>query len=144
MNELEKVERWLKDNEIVYERIDDPFDWKNHHQIIVYKDGEFLWDVIWNRYSYGHEQGLLEMMWDGAEDCVEGWLTAEDVIERARMYIYKSHNINEDIWVYRIARKAFKREVWDLPLFKFVIKILKLFKTDSEAESDGVIHEDLS
>lgn len=86
MNELEKVEKWLKDNGIVYARIDDPFDWKNHHQIIVYKDDEFLWDVIWNRYSYGHEQGLLEMMWDGAEDNVEGWLTAEDVIEHAKNF----------------------------------------------------------
>ena len=40
-------------------------------------------DVICNRYSYGHERGLLETMgfsWD--EDNVTGYLTADKIFEK--------------------------------------------------------------
>lgn len=53
-------------------------------------------DVICHMGSYGHEQGLLEVM--GAicgsdEDDVEGYLTVEEVFERIKKY-YKKEDYN--------------------------------------------------
>lgn len=56
-------------------------------QIIVYsKDGSRAWDAVCHSWSYGHENGLLEVMGcivdeDEYEDTVRGWLTAEEVIK---------------------------------------------------------------
>lgn len=49
-------------------------------------------DVICHDYSYGHEQGLLEVM--GAicqayDDDVEGYLDVEEVFERIKKYYKK-------------------------------------------------------
>lgn len=44
------------------------------------------WDAICHKGSYGHESGLIEVM--GAPVCqsdcddVEGWLTAQDILDR--------------------------------------------------------------
>ena len=47
------------------------------------------WDAICHDFSYGHEEGLLEIMGslvrEDIGDEVEGWLTAEAVIERMGM-----------------------------------------------------------
>lgn len=89
MSELDKLEKYLKDHNVPYERIDEaageaPID---RHQILVKdKDGDVIWDAICQRGSYGYGQGLLEIMGtlvrpeDGGS--VKGWLTAEDVIRR--------------------------------------------------------------
>ena len=86
MSELEKLEKYLKENGFIYRRgkagIANHDDWG---QIIVYnKDGERQWDAICNFGSYGHEEGLLEIMGTIVQgsDSVEGWLTADDVIKR--------------------------------------------------------------
>lgn len=83
LRELNKLEQYLKQNGYTYERLDDD----THHQLIVYKDGRRVFDVICNGiYSYGGQQGLLEMMGvtvpEGKD--VEGRLTADDVIKRMR------------------------------------------------------------
>lgn len=90
LTELNKLEKYLKRNGIRYRRIDvlDPcFD---RHQIVVGGDlepGACDWDAICNRGSYGCEDGLLEIMGSIVDekrvgDCVEGYLTAADVIKR--------------------------------------------------------------
>lgn len=82
-NELDKLEQYLKDHGIPYERIDKytiPQDW---HQIIVPNAMHRKWDAVCHKWSYGYEDGLLEIMGSiSRSEDVEGWLTAEDVIER--------------------------------------------------------------
>lgn len=48
------------------------------------RHGQWEFDVIINRMSYGHAQGLLEVMGciSDYEEDVEGYLTALEVIER--------------------------------------------------------------
>lgn len=101
LKELNKLEQWLIDNDVKYERIDKediPIDEAHpyclsqfeQHQICVpeYDPQHREWDAICHRGSYGAEEGLLEIMGtivrDNAGDSVEGWLTAEDVIERIK------------------------------------------------------------
>lgn len=101
LTELNKLEDYLKETGIPYERKDQddiPLS-EDHpyclvqfeqHQICVpeYDCERREWDVICHRGSYGAEEGLLEIMGtivrDDAGDSVEGWLTAGDVIERIR------------------------------------------------------------
>ena len=48
------------------------------------------WDAICHSGSYGHEQGLLEVMGTVAravEDDVEGWLTAEEILQRLNLTV---------------------------------------------------------
>lgn len=57
------------------------------YQIIVgMKDncGGWEWDAVCHSYSYGHQEGLLEVMGNisAYEDDVEGWLTAEEILNR--------------------------------------------------------------
>ena len=43
------------------------------------------WDAVCHRYSYGHEDGLLEIMGDIVRcgyDSVEGCMTADEILER--------------------------------------------------------------
>lgn len=94
LTELNKLEDYLKERGIKYERrdVDDDFDVTGHiirceiHQIIVPKDGlKREWDAICHRGSYGAEEGLLEIYGRIVRRCgdsAEGYLTAEDVIER--------------------------------------------------------------
>ena len=56
-------------------------------QVEVLDDqNERIWDAICHSGSYGHEEGLIEIMGESVVrnefDDVEGWLTAADVIER--------------------------------------------------------------
>lgn len=81
--ELDKLEQYLKDHDIPYERIDEYTIPVDRHQIIVPGAMHRKWDAICHRGSYGYEEGLLEIMGSiSRSDDVEGWLTAEDVIER--------------------------------------------------------------
>ena len=86
MTELDKLEKYLKEKEIDYERKKSIIGIHEGEQIIVYnKDGDREWDAICNWASYGHEKGLLEIMGSIVKpggDSVEGWLTAEDIIKR--------------------------------------------------------------
>lgn len=84
MDELNKLEEYLKTKGIEYERIDKTDGFMYYHQIIVYEEGRKAWDAVWNTGSYGREKGLLEIMGDIVEtgDTVEGWLTAHEIIER--------------------------------------------------------------
>ena len=94
--QLNKLEKYLKDNGYVYERIDryegDTF--HDRHQLNVYEGrrkngafGRFLWDAICHFGSYGYEDGLLEIYGNIVDpkkdgDTVVGHLTAADVIKR--------------------------------------------------------------
>jgi predicted fused transcriptional regulator/phosphomethylpyrimidine kinase len=97
MTELDKLEEWLHKHGFDYKRIDrEPeqveFDGRmiptsmGRHQIIVYGDNGIMFDAICHIGSYGYEQGLLELMGDIVQvnDTVEGWLTADDIIERLK------------------------------------------------------------
>lgn len=95
MEELLKLEIWLKENGYVFSRTDETNiagTAREAHQIIVYKIDNQIdsrvrsWDVIYSTGSYGYEDGLLEIYGDivdpDAGDSVEGWLTANDIIKR--------------------------------------------------------------
>ena len=49
------------------------------------------WDAICHKGSYGHEQGLLEVMGTivraDDDDDVEGWLTAEEILQRLNLTV---------------------------------------------------------
>lgn len=84
MKQVDLLEEYLREKEINYQR----WDMDDGEQIIVYdEEGNRLWDAICTKYSFGREKGLLEIMGDIVDekrvgDRVEGWLTAQDVIDR--------------------------------------------------------------
>ena len=88
MSEMDKLEKYLKDHNIPYKRIDDiKMGLIDRHQILVKdKDGDVIWDAVCHYGSYGYKQGLLEIMGTLVrpedEGSVAGWLTAEDIIRR--------------------------------------------------------------
>lgn len=86
MIELDKLEKYLKEHNYHYERYDEEEDFYNRHQIIVMDEhGKRIWDVICHLGSYGYKAGKLEAMGSivcNDDDDVEGWLTADDIIER--------------------------------------------------------------
>lgn len=93
VEELNKLEQYLKEHNISYTRTDRDCEFDSNgywlvterHQIIVYKNGKRSWDAICNYGSYGYEEGLLEIMGDIVPPgcgTVEGWLTAKNVIDR--------------------------------------------------------------
>lgn len=86
MSELDKLEYYLKRNSIAYQRIDTD-DGYGIHQIVVpcHDSAIRQWDAICHPGSLGYSDGLLEIMGSivrSCEDDVEGYLTAQDVIER--------------------------------------------------------------
>ena len=85
--ELDKLEGYLKKNNYNYERLKV----YSGEQINVFDTKNTIsWDVIINEYSYGHENGLLEIMSSDSrivdhnshEDGVEGFLDADTIINR--------------------------------------------------------------
>jgi len=91
MSELDKIEVYLKEKGISYERIDEDSSPKRlygRHQIIVYNTkGKRQWDVVCHYGSYGYKEGLLEACGKPVVkpydyDKVAGYLTAQDVINR--------------------------------------------------------------
>ena len=93
LTELTKLYFWLNnyDYTFTYEPLLDGA------QIVVYSEGERLWDAVCHNGSYGHEDGLLEIMGaivkEDAGDDVEGWLTADDVIERVLDWEKKNEGV---------------------------------------------------
>lgn len=99
MTELEKLEKFLKENkyhykttnqDAVYKRINGKYllTEVDRHQITVTDGlGNYQWDAICQSGSYGFEEGLLEIFGNIVDeykdkDVVVGWLTADDVIRR--------------------------------------------------------------
>ena len=95
LTELNKLEDYLDERGIQYERhdVDEEVDADGlvirleRHQIcaMVDEEGCCEWDAICQSGSYGAEDGLLEIYGKIVRpggDSVEGYLTAEDVIER--------------------------------------------------------------
>lgn len=96
LTELNRLEDYLKQNGIQYERfdVDKTYDANGliyrleRHQICVPVEDDDLreWDAICQYGSYGYEEGLLEIMGsivsESDGDSVVGYLTADDVIKR--------------------------------------------------------------
>lgn len=88
MNELDKLEAYLKEHGYRYERIEkdaSKFECERHQIIIYDENDERQWDAICHRGSYGYEAGLLEVMGEKVvrvQDSVEGYLRADEVIKR--------------------------------------------------------------
>ena len=86
MSELDKLENYLKERGIYYERVDEAGALGRHQIMVKDKNGDVIWDAVCQWGSYGYGVGLLETMGalvrpeDG--DSVAGWLTAEDIIMR--------------------------------------------------------------
>lgn len=96
LEELNKLEKYLKDNDYNYHRVDIyeerittpaelPYTLKYpRHQLIVHDENGRQWDAICQRGSYGYDSGLLEVYGDivNVNDEVEGFLTADELITR--------------------------------------------------------------
>lgn len=88
MNELDKLEAYLKEHGYKYERIEkdaSKFECEQHQIIIYDENDERQWDAVCAPATYGYEAGLLEVMGEKVvrvQDSVEGWLTADEVIKR--------------------------------------------------------------
>ena len=86
MSKLDKLEKYLKEHNITYERIDKEGGFNRHQIIVKDEDGVVIWDAVCHFGSYGYEEGLLEIMGTLVRpedrDSVAGCLTAEDVIKR--------------------------------------------------------------
>lgn len=88
--ELDKLEEYLEKNNYNYQR-GKVF---SGEQIKVFNAQNVIsWDVIINEYSYGHKDGLLEIMSsdnhmvdrNSHEDGVEGFLDADTIINRLEL-----------------------------------------------------------
>ena len=86
LTEMNKLERYLKEKGIQYQRVDEDLGNLEIHRICVPGVTSWRWDAICHQYSHGWEDGLIEIMGDivpsWAGDCIEGRLTADEVIER--------------------------------------------------------------
>ena len=111
MSELDILTQYLKDHNIPFERYDCDKDCElgkdcelddkcmfriARHQICVPNLQYILWDVICQEGSYGYRDGLLEAFGDIVEvdDAVEGYLTAQDIIERIEKHQYSMDSIS--------------------------------------------------
>lgn len=106
MSELDILAQYLKKRNIPFERydydkiftLDDDYTFHlDRHQICVPNQKYPLWDAICQQGSYGYEDGLLEIYGDIVEtggDVVEGYLTAQDVIERIEKRGYSKQFID--------------------------------------------------
>lgn len=104
LTEFNKLEEWMRENHIYYERRsrlpfpkevvnmigeDERLGEKN--QLVVFdRNGKIRYDIICHKGSFGCDKGLLEIYGDivpkGCLGGVEGYLTAEDVIERIKKF----------------------------------------------------------
>ena len=85
MNEMDILERYLKENDYIYEQTIEDNEYLPRDQIVVYNsEGKRVWDAICHKGSYGFDIGLIEIMGSivPKELTVEGWLTAADIIKR--------------------------------------------------------------
>ena len=94
MSEIDKLEKYLKEKGINYDRKKSIVSVRDGEQIIVYNNGERIivydkngireWVAIFDFTSYGYEEGLLELRGTIVRHgyIFEGWLTAENIIKR--------------------------------------------------------------
>ena len=107
MSELDILSQYLKEHNIpfqIYEcnenlTLDGYTFHLDRHQICVPNQDDCLWDVICQEGSYGYEEGLLEAYGDIVDiqkvgDEVEGYLTAQDIIERIEKRGYSMETIS--------------------------------------------------
>lgn len=99
LTEMNKLEDYLKANGFEYKREDQDVELMDIHQIIVFENGVRSWDAICHYGSYGADKGLLEIMGNIVNekevgDSVEGWLTAEDVVNRIEEMVMGDNNEN--------------------------------------------------
>lgn len=105
MSELDILTQYLKDHNIPFERyecdkvltLDDDYTFHlDRHQICVPNQRDTLWDVMCQEGSLGHKEGLLEAYGDivDVEGEVEGYLTAQDIIERIEKHQYSMDTIS--------------------------------------------------
>lgn len=81
--EMDKLAEGLDAKNITYTRSN----MLGGEQITVLdENGEYLWDAVLHSGSYGHENGLIEVMGETVVrvdfDTVEGYLTAEEILSR--------------------------------------------------------------
>ena len=80
--EIKRLVKMLENANIPFELTDDVMD-NSDNQVWYPNHDEKICDVICHKYSYGGEDGYLEMMGLTEDDYdVEGWLTAEQVFRR--------------------------------------------------------------
>ena len=96
MSELDKLQKYLEETGYVYSRSDEVNNFAevigvekickiDRHQIIVYdKNMNRQWDAICHYGSYGYDRGLLEVSGNITREDVEGYLTAQDIINRLK------------------------------------------------------------
>ena len=93
--ELDKLEKYLIDHRITFERVDEDAVRDEtgrflirpaRHQIYVPEEKESRWDAMCQPGSFGYETGKIEiygsLVTEEDRDSVVGWLTADDVIKR--------------------------------------------------------------
>ena len=95
MNELLKLVKLLAKADIPFEIF--PFSIEKltaTFQVCYPNKEDCVCDAICHKYSYGYDQGLLEIMGLSEDPCddVEGWLTAEQVFERIRNHYTTVHH----------------------------------------------------
>ena len=91
LDEMNKLEAFLRENGYNVVRHDEEKSIWDRHQVVVNDDkGEKMFDAICQKGSYGYKDGLLEIM-DGTmkltrngDEKVEGWLTADEIIKRLK------------------------------------------------------------
>ena len=85
VTEMERLEKLLTDAKIPFEKVVDH--WYQTPHIYYPKGNEFVCSVICHKYSYGYEEGLLEIMGlTESEDDVEGYLNAVQVFSRIKAH----------------------------------------------------------
>lgn len=92
-NEVKKLHEMLEKAGIPHQYENTP---KFKQVTIIGKGGTKLCDAILSEYSYGREQGLLEIMGgcsreEGGAGGILGWLTAEEVFKRFK-YCYEKNS----------------------------------------------------
>ena len=80
MSEMEKLQKWLDENKIKYERYIEG-GWISRNQILI-KTEEMRLSFICHYGSYGYEQGLIEMY--DFENEPDGYLTAKQCISKLK------------------------------------------------------------
>lgn len=80
MTEMQKLDAALTEMGIehTYDR-----EFRSGEQIVVTKNGEYQWDAIRTPFSYGYDEGLLEVMGKPliGHNGIMGYRTAEDVLK---------------------------------------------------------------
>lgn len=91
MTEMQKLDKYLTEHSIKH-----TFKHGGYQIIVKDDNGHYLWDAICGHGSLGFETSLIEIMGcivpECVSDLVEGYLTANEVIERIEKY-YASNGL---------------------------------------------------